>query len=154
MNNAAHLWNGTADEALDLLRAEWCYLNDRNAALLLGRRVARTPEHAAKMAKVPGGHAMRLGVLLAKAPESKRTRIAEEFGKLLSVEDAAKMRGVAWGSTYCISAWIDRQPRRDVEMQLDERGAQEMLEKIERDAFAGGALDVRVQCYRMDRRAA
>jgi hypothetical protein len=154
MNSAAHLWKGTADEALELLRAEWIYLNDRNAALLLGRRVVRDVEHAAKMAKVPGGHVMRLGILLAKAPESKRARIAEEFGKFLSVEDAAKMRGVAWGSMYCISVWIDQKPRHDVEMQLDERGAQEMAEKIERNAFAGGAMDVRVQYYKTARRAA
>lgn len=156
MNNASALWNGTADQALATLRAEWLHISATMAARLGGERPVRDVALKAALASITGGYAVRLGVLLAAAPESKRAAIAEAFAQVLDVATAAKMRGVAAGTWYRFECWIDgrRQPSR--QEQCDERGARELAKKAEQDALAAGAQNVRIVWHAMnaERRAA
>jgi hypothetical protein len=157
MNSAAHLWNGTAEQALAVLRAEWSHIDASMAAVATGERPQRSPALKAALASITGSYATKLGVLLAAAPASKQSAIAEAFAQVLDVATAAKMRGVAAGSWYRFECWIDGRRQPSKQMQCDERGARELAKRAEQDALAAGAQDVRVVWSRMEsvgRRAA
>ena len=149
MNNAAKFWNGTPDQALALLRAEYSFIYARAAAHLGGGSVVRTDAHERALRRVPGAYGMQLGILIAAAPVERRTKIAEAFSSVLPVETAAEMRGVAAGTWYGIVAVIDGEPQPAREILCDERGARELAAKAEQDALAAGAADVSVKFYRM-----
>jgi hypothetical protein len=155
MNSAAHLWSGTSEQAIQVLRDEWAHLNATLAAIAVcAPRPQRSEVHRATLASIPGSHATRLGVLLAAAPASKRVAITDAFEQVLSVEDAAKMRGVAAGTWYRFEAWIDgkRQPSKQV--QTDDRGARLLARKAEQDAAMAGAQSVRIVFTEMQMRRA
>lgn len=151
MNSAARLWNGTADEAVQVLRDEWLHINATMAARMGGERPQRSAELQRALDGIVGGYALKLGVLLAASPEPKRAAIVEAFAQVLDVATAAKMRGVAAGTWYSIVCWINgyRQPV-EKQVQADERGARELAQKAEQDALAGGAQTVRVEWHKME----
>lgn len=156
MNNAAHLWSGTAEQAIQVLRAEWEFIHASMAARLDCERPKRSTKLQAALASIVGSYGTKLGVLLAASPAAKHNAIVVAFDQVLDVTTAAKMRGVAAGTWYRFECWIGgrRQPSR--QCQCDERGARELAAKAEQDALAAGARDVRVTWYLMnqERRAA
>lgn len=156
MNDVARMWSGTADEAVQVLRDEWSHINANMAARMGGERPQRSAAHQRALDSIVGGYALKLGVLLAASPESKRVAICEAFAQVLSVETAAKMRGAAAGTWYRFECWIDGRRQPSKQAQADERGARELAKKAEQDALAGGAQTVRVVWHLMtqERKAA
>ena len=143
-------WNGTADEALTVLREEWLFINASMAARMDGERPQRSEKLQRALDSIIGNHTSRLGVLLAAAPEAKRAAIAEAFAQVLSIEAAAKMRGVAAGTWYRFECWINGRSQPSRQVQTDDRGARELARKAEQDALAGGAQTVRIVFHLMN----
>lgn len=149
MKNAAQFWNGTPDQALAILRAEFSYIHAHAAAALGSGSLSRHDWHTRAMRPLPGSYGMKLGVLLAAAPETSRARAAEAFSGVLPVEVSAEMRGVAAGTWYGFVVAVDDREPEQREMLCDERGAREIAEQAEIAAIAAGAVDVRVRFYKM-----
>lgn len=149
MKSASQFWNGTPNQALTVLRAEYSYIPARAAAHLGSGSLSRLDWHAAALRGLPGSYGMRLGILLAAAPETHRTRVAEAFSAVLPVETAAEMRGVAAGTWYGFVVVVDDGEPQQRELLCDERGARELAEKAQTEAIAAGAVDVSVKFYRM-----
>lgn len=163
---AAQDWIGTPASALALLRAELSYLRAAPAARLLGLDLQRHPVHARWLRSIPGDYATRLGVLCAAAPAELRERIKAAFSEVLSAELAATMRGVADGTEYAFEVTVagaeglvsrdmvildsaDAEGRRVLaycrRAPADRQGAEELRERIEREAWDAGAESVSVR---------
>jgi hypothetical protein len=155
MNNAARLWNGTAEEAIQVLRDEWLYIHASRAARLVGGDVKRAAQHERALRRVPGEYGMQIGILIAASPAASRARISEEFSKLLDVATAAEMRGTITGTWYLFRAWIDDQYE-EKQILCDAQRARELAEKAEQDAISAGAQSVVVKFWEIPagRRAA
>lgn len=169
-------WTGTVDMALQILRAEYAYLQQARAAALCGgsgveRPVALRVE--LDRAGMHAGRAYALAQLVLAAPADRRAAIKEGFSGLLDIADAARFRGWVDGSEYWIEGsasmggdcWspdgLQVHTERDgvhfkafsYRAIADERGARELAAAVEREARLAGASTVSVR-VRLARKAA
>ncbi len=163
---ASQDWLGTPDQALALLRVELSYLLAAPSMRLLGTELRRHPVHARWLRAIPGVYARKLGVLCAASPAEKRAAIKEAFSAILPPADAATMRGVADGTEYAFEVSIsgaeglvardmvildsaDSEGRRVLaycrRVPADRRGAEDLREQLEREAWEAGAESVSVR---------